>query len=273
MVIKTPEQIRSESLDQIRQLRPVDDFFMREIFRDNKELTEFVLRTITGISDLVITEVHTQYDLFRLMGARSVCLDVYGKDSLKRRYNLEIEKSVKGASPYRARYNSSSMDIEFLNAGDDVTDLPITYVIFVTETDIFGKDKLVYTIDRINTTTGEPFNDGEHIIYMNSTYNNRDDNSDLAKLAHDFLCSNADDMYLPIMAESTRYYKTNPKGVEHMCKIIEDRINATAKETAIEIATNFIIEGVDKLEMIARATGLSLDEVKAIADKTKPIST
>ncbi len=58
-----------------------------------------------------------------------------------------------------------------------------------------------------------------------------------------------------------------------MCKIIEDRINATAKETAIDIATNLVIAGIGKLDEIAKATGLPIDKVKAIADKTKPIST
>lgn len=88
---KTTEQIRQESLKQLKELRPIDDIFMREMFRNNKELTEFVLRTITGISDLEVTEEHSQYDLQRLLGARSICLDVFAKDSAGRWYNLEVQ--------------------------------------------------------------------------------------------------------------------------------------------------------------------------------------
>lgn len=42
---------------------------------------------------------------------------------------------------------------------------------------------------------------------------------------HDFLCSNPDDMHYDIMAERARYFKENPKGVNEMCKAMEDMRN------------------------------------------------
>lgn len=270
---KTPEQIRQDSLEQLKGLRPIDDIFMREMFRNNIEFTQFILRLITEINDLVVTEVHTQYDLNRLVGSRSLRVDVHGKDSLARRYSMEIERSDKGASPYRSRYISSAVDVEFLNAGDEFTDLPVSYVIFITEKDIFEKDKLVYRIERMNVTTGEPFDDGEHIIYLNSSYKQDGNISELAKLAHDFLCNDPDEMYLPIMAETARYYKTNPKGVEHMCKSMEDRIKATAAETAVEIALKMISKGKLTLEEISEYSSLPLDKIRELAEKNKPVVT
>ncbi|MCM1577935.1 MAG: Rpn family recombination-promoting nuclease/putative transposase [Ruminococcus sp.] len=281
----TDERIRLEGLEQLKILRPIDDFFMRELFRDNKELTEFVLRTITDIPDLEITEEHSQHDLHRLNGARSVCLDVFAKDSKGRVYNLEIQRSGRGADPRRARYHSSSIDVELLDSGEDFSKLPITYVIFITETDVFGEGKLIYPIDRMNRATGKPFDDGEHIVYMNASYVNDNDSSDLAKLAHDFLCPDADEMFLPIMAERTAYFKINPKGVEYMSKNmdewgnklrqegIKEGIKEGRHENAIETAINLLAEGIGKLELIARATGLSLEEVQAIAEGRKPIAT
>ena len=277
MSYKTPEQIRRESIEQLKRLRPIDDIFMREMFRNNIELTEFVLRAITEISDLVITEVHTQYDLHRLAGSRSLRIDVHGRDSADRRYSMEIERSDKGASPYRSRYISSAMDVELLNAGDEFTDLPVSYVIFITESDIFGEGKLVYRIERMNVTIGKPFNDGEHIIYLNSSYKNEGETSELAELAHDFLCEDPDDMHLPLMAETARYYKENPKGVEHMCQSMEDRIKAaTAAATAaqaIEIALGMILKGKLSLEEIAEYSKLPIDEIRSLAEKNRPAAT
>ena len=271
------EQMRRESLEQLRELRPIDDIFMREMFRNNIALTEFTLRLITGISDLVVTEVHTQYDLHRLSGSRSLRIGVHGRDSADRRYSMEIERSDKGASPYRSRYISSAMDVEFLNAGDEFTDLPVSYVIFITENDIFEEDKLIYQVERINVTTGKPFNDGEHIIYLNSSYDHEGDISELAELAHDFLCNDPDEMYLPLMAETAKYYKTDPEGVEHMCKSMEDRINAAtaaaAAAAAIDIALKMILKGKLTLEEIAECSNLPLDEVKALAEKNKTVAT
>ena len=60
------DEKRRKSLDRLRRLRPIDDDFMRCLFKDNIPLVELVLRVITGVSDLVITECQTQKDMKRL---------------------------------------------------------------------------------------------------------------------------------------------------------------------------------------------------------------
>ena len=45
------------------------------------------------------------------------------------------------------------------------------------------------------------------------------------ELMHDFLCSNLDDMFTPILATKARYLKTDPEGVDIMCKVMEDMRN------------------------------------------------
>ena len=42
---------------------------------------------------------------------------------------------------------------------------------------------------------------------------------------HDFLCSDPDDMFTPILATKARYLKTDPEGVDIMCKVMEDMRN------------------------------------------------
>ena len=160
------ERERQEDLAKLRGLRPIDDDFMRCIFRDNIPLAQMVLRIITRIDDLEITKLETQKDMKRLVGARSVCLDAYGNDAEGRKYDLEIQRSDRGAGKRRARYHASSMDIENLDAGQDFDDLPDTYTIFITEHDVFGRGKAFYPIERVNMATEELFNDGEHILYV-----------------------------------------------------------------------------------------------------------
>lgn len=89
----------------------------------------------------MITDCRTQKDMKRLAGARSICLDAYGMDSLGQKYDLEIQRADRGANPHRARYHSSVMDIENLNAGEEFNELPNTYTIFITEKDFYGKDE------------------------------------------------------------------------------------------------------------------------------------
>ena len=260
----TPEeQKRQEDLQRLRSLRPMDDDFMRCLFKDNIPLAELVLRIITGKPDLIITNCQTQKDMKRLAGARSICLDAYGTDTLGKKYDMEIQRADKGADPHRARYHSSVLDVENLDAGQKFSELPDTYTIFITEKDFFGKGEPIYVVERINLTTGEPFVDGEHILYVNGEYRGT---SDIGKLMHDFNCTDADDMNFELMAERTRYLKENPKGVNEMCKVMEDMRNQerkeTRRETMMEIALRMLEAGRYALEEIVSISGLSLDEVK-----------
>ncbi len=232
------EQQYQEDLQRLRGLRPIDDDFMRCLFKDNIPLAEFVLRIITDKPDLIITDCETQKDMKRLAGARSICLDAYGTDSDGKKYDLEVQRQDKGADPHRARYHSSVMDIENLHSGQEFKELPDTYTIFIIEKDFYGQGEAVYPIERINLATGKSFEDGEHILYVNGEYRGE---SDIGKLMHD------------------------PKGVQEMCKMMEDM----RKESLKEVAKRMLADGMLTLEKIAEYAGLSLDEVKKLkADKT-----
>ena len=149
------------------------------------------------------------------------------------------------------------MDIENLDANQDFSELPETYIIFITETDFFGEGKPVYPIERINLATGKPFEDGTHILYVNGAYRG---DSDIGRLMHDFNCTSADDMNFRIMADNTRYLKENTKGVRSMCKVIEDLM----KEEREEIVEQMLLDKALPMEKIAKYFNLSIDEVKRI---------
>ena len=78
MILDTAEQKHQKDLERLRRFRPIDDDFMRCLFKDNIPLAELVLRIIIGKPDLIITDCQTQKDMKRLAGARSICLDAYG---------------------------------------------------------------------------------------------------------------------------------------------------------------------------------------------------
>lgn len=224
-------QYHEEDLQRLRGFRPIDDTFMRCLFRDDLPLAQFVLRIFTGRHDLILTREETQKDIKRLLGARSLCLDVHGINSENRQYDIEVQRADAGARPERARYHSAAMDVEALDAGQEFEELPETYTIFVTENDFFGKGVGLYPIERMNLVTQSPFDDREHILYVNGQYKGEDE---LGKLMHDFLCSDPDDMHFDILAERSRYFKENPKGVSEMCKAMEDMRNEALERGRIE---------------------------------------
>jgi hypothetical protein len=122
----------------------------------------------------------------------------------------------------------------------------------------------IYLIERINTSTGKAFNDGEHIIYINGAYNNENDTSDLAKLIHDFRCSKGEDMLLAPFADKTKFFKETQEGVERMCKVMEDRVNDERVRQQNAIAVKLLKIGILTNEQIAEATGLTVERVKEI---------
>lgn len=259
------EAKRQEYLRRLKLLRPIDDDFMRCMFKDNIPLAQLVLRILTGKPDLVITSCQVQKDMKRLAGARSICLDAYGTDSAGKKYDLEIQRADTGAVPFRARYHSSVLDVENLDAGQDFDELPETYTIFITEQDFYGAGEPVYVIERMNLTLGKPFEDGEHILYINGEYRGA---SDIGRLMHDFSCTEAGEMNFELMADRTRYLKENTKGVGEMCKVMEDLRKEGIKEGSVKEKKGTILRmlkaGKYTLEEIAEISELPLEEVKKI---------
>ena len=87
--------------------------------------------------------------------------------------------------------------------------------------------KPVYSIERMNLDTGKPFEDGEHILYVNGEYR---DETPIGKLMHDFSCTDPETMYYDDLAERVRFFKESKEGVAIMCKAIEDMRIASWKE-------------------------------------------
>ena len=133
-----------KDLEYIRNFRLIDDDFMKKVFED-KECVQLVLRIIMEKPDLIVIEVHTEYEVNNLYG-RSVRLDVHAVDSHDKEYDIEIQRRDKGASSMRARYNSSIMDTNALAAGTEFAELPETYVIFITENDVLKRNLPIYHI-------------------------------------------------------------------------------------------------------------------------------
>ena len=67
-----------------------DDFFA--VVMEDKAATQEVLRVLTGIEDLTVLDVKTQYSI-RNFDTHSVVLDALAEDSQRRVYNMELQVS------------------------------------------------------------------------------------------------------------------------------------------------------------------------------------
>lgn len=260
LVEKNAEQLHKEDLQRIEKLRLMDDDFMTACFSEYPEGVEFILRIIMNKYDLKVKRSRVQHVIKNLQG-RSIWLDIDATDDQNREFDIEVQRADKGASPRRARYHSSIIDANVLNAGDDFELLPESYVIFITENDVLGKGEPIYEISRIIKGLNDIFDDGSHIIYVNGEVQNE---TALGKLMHDFYCTEPDDMYYNELAERARYFKKTEGGREKMCKIMEDMRNEAVAARNIEFARKLIARGKDTVEEIAELTGLTVEEVEAL---------
>lgn len=119
-------------------------------------------------------------------------------------------------------------------------------------------------MQNIITTTGKPFDDGTHILYVNGEYRG---DSEIGKLMHDFNCTQADDMIFPLMAEKTRYLKENPKGVSEVCKQMEDLRNESIFEGKILTLIDLVEDGTLTLDKAAAKAGMTVTQFKKEMEK------
>lgn len=272
-VTETMDQKQQEDLARLRQLRLIDDDFFSKCFDNDTACVQLVLQIVLDKPDLNVVDVRTQVFVENLLN-RSVRLDVLATDSEGRKFNIEIQRSDKGAGRKRARYNSSMMDVNLLEKGNDFEALPETYVIFITENDVIGLGEAVYEIERCFVKSGKRFGDGSHILYVNGSY--RDD-SPVGKLMHDFSCTDPSDMCYNVLADRARFFKESKEGIAVMCKVLDDMRQQSYQEGMAEgknknrkeTALNLLKLGTISLDDISFATGLSLDEVKKL-NEDKP---
>ena len=264
MTATEQDKKHQEDLQRLKAFRLMDDDFFTKCFEGEPRYIELVLHIILEKPDLIVTDVHTQVFVENLLN-RSVRLDVLATDHMGRKYNIEIQRADKGAGRTRARYNSSMLDANLLQKSTPFDKLPETYVIFITEHDVIAKGYPVYQVERYILQTGEPFDDGAHILYVNGAYR---DESPIGRLMHDFSCTNPADMYYDVLAERVKFFKESKEGSAIMCKMIEDMRKESFQEGMQEgmktAALRMLESGKFALEDIVAVSKLSLEEVKSL---------
>ena len=96
-------------------------------------------------------------------------MDVYAKDECQSHYNVEMQVKRKAALGKRSRYYQSQMDMELLLSGEDYSELPDTYVIFICDFDPFEEEKYRYTFKMNCKESGQTnLEDGRTIVFLNT---------------------------------------------------------------------------------------------------------
>ena len=207
-------KMNQEYLEFVQVLRPIDDIFMKVIFNDPRCIK--LLFNIIFEEDISITKWHIQ-DEYRNLHGRTVIMDIVASTENGNIIDVEMERSLKNASPLRARFHASILDSSLSYVNEKWEKLPEIYIIFICEKDVLETNRLKNHIQRYGED-GEAFKDKVHIIDMNAT---KEDETPLGKLMHDLRCENHEDMYDEVLKERVRYFKQKEGGKKIMCDMME----------------------------------------------------
>ncbi len=205
----------------------MDDEFFSACFKDNYKAVTCILRIIFEDENLEIIDLKIQ-EIFTNFKGHSLQLDIIARNKVTNViYNIEIQRAKDGASPERARYHVDIYDTHNLKKNHDFKDLPTTFVIFITETDVFKRGLPIYKIQRYFEDNKEPFNDRSYIYYVNGAYNGNDD---IGKLVHDFQCKNPEKFYFEELAEKVRFFKTTKEGRMEISSLLKKTADKYIKQ-------------------------------------------
>ena len=87
--------------------------------------------------------------------------------------------------------------------------------------------------------TGDAFNDGSYIIYVNGELAN--DHTALGRLVHEFSCLHSKDIYDETFKECVKKLKETEEGIQTMCTVMEELRNEGRDTTLIEAIKNLKI--------------------------------
>ena len=208
-----------EVIQIVDDLTLFDDTLMSKVFDKNIEATELLLSIILERDDITVISVKGQEDLRNPHPkGRNIKLDIHAVDGDAVEFDVEVQRNVKGSHNRRARFHGSMMDTRMLKEKQEFKELRDAYVIFICQHDKFKQNKPIYHVDKVVRETGETFDDGAHIIYVNGKY--RGDDA-FGKLAHDFNCKKSKNMYYKPLADGVRHFKETEKGREIMCESVQ----------------------------------------------------
>ena len=151
-------------------------------------------------------------------------------------------------------------------------ELPESYVIFITRDDALGYGLPIYHVDRKIEEVSENFKDEAHIIYVNSK---KQEDTELGRLMHDLHCKNAEDMHSKILADRVYELKETQKGVEFMCREMEqiysEGIESGELKKAKASALSMAADGM-KVDKIAHYLNVSAQMVQKWIDESMSVA-
>lgn len=233
----------------VGQFNLMDDTFFSVVIED-KAACEYLLSRLLEMPVRYIKNNKTQFSI-RNAEQHSIVLDALVEDAAGTRFDIEVQVGDNKNFERRTRYYGSAIDCISLKKGRDYSELRDVYISFISDFDPFKRNKVRYEVKKY--VDGDfPYEDGKHIIYFNTAVN---DGTPLSELMSYFKNSAAGNEDFGALSNMVNYYKSKEKGVDTMCKAVEDY----AERRGAEIAKKSRAEG--RAEEKAKTTVMMIESM------------
>ena len=254
------------------------DHYIFEKVLQNAEICQELLERLLKIKIDHIEYPEIEKTISPYYETKGVRLDVYIKDSDKV-FDIELQNAIDEDLPLRTRFYQSMLDCDNLLKGQDYSELPTSFVIFICKYDSFNLGLPIYTFqNRCEENSTLLLNDKAIKKIFNATaYKNEKDVEISAFLQ--YICNQkpVDDFTekLSSIVEKIKKHEVNRKEYQSMNlhdrdnfrrglkEGIEQGISQGSQQKAIETAKNMLKDNLD-IQTILKYTGLSIEEINSL---------
>ncbi|MDD3414624.1 MAG: Rpn family recombination-promoting nuclease/putative transposase [Lachnospiraceae bacterium] len=152
------------------------DFALFLSVMKDKRAYKNVLEIIMNRENIVLKDIKVEEVVLNEQGKRAIRLDAWALDEEDIQYAIEMQNdTTTDFIPKRSRYYQGMLDAPILKSGKKTKykHLPKTYIIFITEADIFGRDLACYTFEnRCKEIPELMLEDDATKIFLNMTSKN-----------------------------------------------------------------------------------------------------
>lgn len=211
--------------NQIQALRPMDDVFF-EVLIQQPGVCEEMLRVLLDCPELIVLDIHAQHSIRNLL-KRSVRLDALCHLPDNRLVNIEIQNENNTNHFKRVRYNEACVTTQATDPGTNFENIPTVYSLYISDFDMFKKEKTIYHIRKSVVETDQTIDDGTLEIYVNTTIN---DGSTIAEYLQLLKETSIDNPKFPHLTGGVKYLKNEERGMEKMSGFLAELLEKEVKK-------------------------------------------
>jgi hypothetical protein len=245
----------------------IDDIFFRAVMRDNPRAAEAIVRVALDMPDVEIESVETQSDIVFNDRKKGVRLDLKAKRPDGTLFDIEVQKGIEGDLAKRGRYYLSSMTVDALGQGQEYSELPDAYVLFICDRDPFKRGRPVYSFS-MRREDGHALGDGGHVAFFNCSYEGEDA---YGRLASDLTLPDFARIADPVLMDTVKSGKIGARRNDVMTELTEKLYNlaeARGREAAREADIIALLkDGTLSAEKIAEILAIPLEDVLALKER------